>query len=112
MPSIPVRNVFAGAGTIPNVFSGSQYEFAPFDGTIEVGLTVTVVGAATFSCLAGPDTLVESNGMIPFYGTEQAPKYPDDYHVEDEVAMGDRLKIGLVATAACIVNTVLRITPS
>ncbi len=112
MPTITIRTAFAAAGSVANVLLGSQYELAPFNGTMQVGITVTVVNACTFSLFAGPDVLQEPGGIIPFYGTEQMPRYPDDYHWEDEVAHGDRLKVGLVATAACNVNTSVRINPS
>jgi len=112
MPTISGRRVFAAAGSDPNVLLGSQYELAPFDGTIEIGLTQTALGIASCSIFSGPDVLQEPGGLIPTYLTEQAPKYPDDYHWEDEVAHGDRLKIGLVATAAVNVNWVLRATPA
>lgn len=112
MPTISGRQNFGAAGSVANVLLGSQYELAPFDGTIEIGLTQTVVNIASCSIFSGPDVLQEPGGLVPFYGTEQAPRYPDDYHWEDEVAHGDRLKIGLVATAAVIVNWVLRATPA
>jgi hypothetical protein len=112
MPTISGRQVFGGAGSQANVFLGSQYELAPFDGTIEIGCTQTVANACTLAVFSGPDILQEPGGSIPVYTTEQFPKYPDDYHWEDEVAKGDRLKLALVATAACTVNWVMRLTPA
>lgn len=111
MPTISGRQNFAAAGSVANVLLGSQYELAPFDGTIEIGLTSTVLAVATCAIFSGPDILQEPPGSIPVYTTEQFPKYPDDYHWEDEVEQGDRLKIGLTATAAVIVNWVLRLSP-
>ena len=113
MPTISGRQVFAGAGSVANLLLGSQYELAPFDGTVEIGMTSsTTVAVATCSIFSGPDVLQEPGGFIPFYATEQMPKYPDDYHWEDEVAKGDRLKIALVATAATNVDWVVRLTPA
>jgi len=112
VPTISGRTVYAGAATTANLLLGSQYELAPFDGTIEIGMTITVANAATCSIFSGPDVLQEPLGAIPVYTTEQFPKYPDDYHWEDEVAKGDRLKIGIAVTAACTLNWVLRMTPA
>ena len=112
MPSITGRTPFLAAGQIANVLLGSQYELAPFDGTIEIGIACSALNAASASIFSGPDVLQEPGGAIPSYTVEQFPKYPDDYHWEDEVARGDRLKIGFVATAACVINWSLRLTPA
>lgn len=113
MPTISQRNSIAAGGSVANVLSGSQYELAPFDGTIEVGIMAdkNLVTCAVFS---GPDVLAEPGTPVPFGAAEAMPKYPDDFHLEDEVAQGDRLKIMIVNgnAAAAIVNTILRITPA
>lgn len=113
MPTISQRVPIAIGATVLNVLAGSQYELAPFDGTIEVGLMAdkNLVTCAVFS---GPDVLAEPGTPVPFAAAEAMPKYPDDFHLEDEVAQGDRLKIMLVNgnAAATVVNVVLRITPS
>lgn len=113
MPVISGRVSIATGVTVANVLAGSQYEFAPFDGTIELGMFAdkNLVSCAVFS---GPDTLQEPGGMVPFGAAEAAPKYPDDYHWEDEVAAGDRLKVTLTNGNAgtTLVNWVLRISPA
>lgn len=113
MPTISGRTSLAIGATVVNVLSGSQYEFAPFDGTIEVGLMAdgNLVQMALFS---GPDVLQEPGGIVPFAAAEATPKYPDDYQWEDEVASGDRIKLQLVnaSGAARIVNWALRVTPA
>jgi hypothetical protein len=99
--------------TVDNALAGSQYEFAPFDGTIEVGI-FSSVNLVTTSIFSGPDTLAEPGTGVPFGAAEALPVYPDNYHWEDEVAHGDRLKVQLVNGNAgtAIVNVVLRITPA
>jgi hypothetical protein len=113
MPTIAKRFSMATATTVDNALSGSQYEFAPFDGTIEIGIFAdkNLVTTAVFS---GPDTLAEPGTPVPFGGSESLPIYPDNYHWEDEVAHGDRLKVQLVNANAgtAIVNVVLRLTPA
>lgn len=113
MPTITKRVSMATLTTVDNVLSGSQYEFAPFDGTIEVGIIADKpqVSCAVFS---GPDVLAEPGTVAPNAAAEQAPKYPDDFFLEDDVAQGDRLKISLVNgnAATSIVIVSLRITPA
>lgn len=113
MPTISKRNSMATNTTVDNVLANSQYEFAPFDGTIEIGIFAdkNLVTTAIFS---GPDVLAEPGTPVPFGATEASPVYPDHYPFEDEVAQGDRLKITLVNSNAgtAIVNTILRLTPA
>ena len=115
MPTISGRTALTATGTagatVTNVLQGSQYEFMPFDGKISIGILATV-NLVTCAIFAGPDVLAEPGSMVPINATESAPKYPDEYHWEDEVAMGDRLKIGLVNgnAGAATVNWALRIS--
>lgn len=113
MPTISKRFSMATGTTIDNVLAGSQYEFAPFDGTIEVGIIADKpqVECAVFS---GPDVLAEPGAAVPNAAAEQSPKYPDDYFLEDDVAQGDRMKVTLTNKNAgtAIVITSLRITPA
>jgi len=115
MPTIGKRVSLAIGTTVDNVLANSQYEFAPFDGTIEVGIFAprSLLTCAIFS---GPDVLAEPGTPIPFGAAEAMPVYPDHYHWEDEVAHGDRLKIsvsnGNTAAGPDAVNVVLRLTPA
>jgi hypothetical protein len=112
MPTISGRNSIAAGANVVNVLSGSQYEFAPFDGQMVIGLKAdkNLVSCAIFS---GPDTLQEPGGMVPFGAAEATPVYPDDYHWEDTVARGDRIKLSLNNGNAgtAIINWSLRFTP-
>jgi len=96
-----------------NVLLGSQYELAPFDGTMILGL-FSSVNLVTVSVFAGPDTLQEPGGMVPFGSAEATPRYPDDYHWDDEVAHGDRIKVALHNGNAgtAIINWAVRLTPA
>ncbi|HXJ70390.1 MAG TPA: hypothetical protein VNM39_15915 [Verrucomicrobiae bacterium] len=117
MPTITKRISLAAAATVDNALANSQYEFAPFDGTIEIGMLTQrdLITAAIFS---GPDVLAEPGTPVPFTtaGGVAMPVYPDNYHWEDEVAHGDRLKItlsnGNAAGGPDIVMVVLRLTPA
>lgn len=115
MPSIVKRFSMAIGTTIDNAFAASQYEFAPFDGTIEIGITAqrTLVTCALFS---GPDVLAEPNSPVASKGADVLPVYPDDFPYEDEVAHGDRIKLTLIngntAAGPDAVNVILRMTPA
>jgi hypothetical protein len=122
MPTIVKRVLPAVSGVVDNALANSQYEFAPFDGTMEIGI---MAGAPGCQCaiFSGPDVLSEPGSTLPSTPTgtaatpvEGMPKYPDDYHWEDEVAHGDRLKITITNTnttgVAVPVNIVLRLTPA
>lgn len=114
-PTVSGRQSLAIGATVSNVLLGSQYELAPYDGTIEIGIFAprSLITCAIFS---GPDVLAEPGSPVPFGAAEALPKYPDDYHWEDEVAQGDRLKISLsnanAAAGPDFVNWVLRLTPA
>ena len=122
MPTISGRTISLAQGAvIENVLLGSQYELAPADGTIEIGLLAdSTAGAVTFTCtiFSGPDVLQEPGGLVPqaTLATKATPAYPDDYHWEDEVARGDRLKIRIQnSSATALAGTVawiLRFTPA
>lgn len=113
MPTISGRTSLATGTSVANVFLGSQYELAPFDGTIEIGIMADK-NLVTCGIFSGPDVLAEPGSPVPFAAAEATPKYPDDYHWEDEVAAGDRLKLSLSNANAgtTIVNWVLRLTPA
>ena len=113
MPTIIGRTSLTTGASSANVFLGSQYELAPFDGTIEIG-AMADKNLVTLSVFSGPDTLQEPGGFCPFGSTEATPKYPDDYHWEDEVAQGDRLKLAIVNgnAATAIINWALKSTPA
>lgn len=113
MPSINRRFSMLTGTTVDNALSGSQYEFAPFDGTIELGIFADKP-QVTCSVFSGPDVLGEPGSPVHFGATEALPVYPDHFPYEDEVAQGDRLKVQLVNSNAgtALVNVMLRIAPA
>jgi hypothetical protein len=116
MPTMSGRTTVGIGLNSGNVLLGQQYELAPFDGTVEIGCIAdrNLVSCAIFS---GPDILQQPGGIVTFNGaaaTELTPKYPDDYHWEDEVAKGDRLSLSFQNgnAAITIVNWAVRLTPA
>lgn len=111
MPTISGRQVVAIGATF-QPFVGSQYEFAPFDATIELALKCDK-NLVTCSVFSGPDILAEPGSFVPVGALDEPPKVPDDYHWRDDVAKGDRLKVTVVNgnAAATTLYWVLSITP-
>jgi hypothetical protein len=110
---VPATGTLAVGQTVDNVLGGSQYEFAPFDGTIEVGILGSIADMQC-SVFSGPDVLAEPGSVIDNAGAIRSPKYPDDFFLEDDVAQGDRLKISVTNTGAAVGVAVvaLRISPA
>jgi len=111
MPTISGRqSILTGATFQP--FVGSQYEFAPFDAEIKLGLKCDK-NLVTCSVFSGPDILAEPGSFVPVGTLDEPPKVPDDYHWVDDVAKGDRLKVTVTNAnaATTVLYWVLSITP-
>ena len=78
MPTMSGRASLAAGASSGNVLLGQQYELAPFDGTIEVGI-VADKNLVTCSVFSGPDILQQPGGLVPVGTLDAPPKYPDDY---------------------------------
>lgn len=113
MPVISGRTSLATGATVKNVLQGSQYEFMPFDGTIEV-LAKADHNLVTCNLFSGPDVLAEPGTGVPIAAAEATPVYPDDIIGEDEAAQGDRLQFGLANgnAATAIINWRISISPA
>lgn len=110
MPVI-IQRVALGANGTALPLAGSQYEYLPFAALVEIGLSADATGVLA-SVSSGPDILQEE-GPVQVGTINVQPKYPDDFHLSDEAAPGDRLKIALRDTSgtARTVMVVARINP-
>lgn len=111
MPLFTDKRSVAANATVTNVLSGSQYEFLPFASLVEIGLAAESAGILT-TVSSGSDILQEE-GPVPVLAAGAFPKYPDEFHLSDEAAPGDRLKVSLRNTTGGAVNiiTVVKLTP-
>jgi hypothetical protein len=109
MPTIKVAPSVAANATVDNALSGSQFEFLPFDASVEFGVVAAAAGIV-MDVYSGADTLIES-GVVS--AANRSPIYPDDYDLVDAAAAGERLKVRLRNTtgAAIVVNVAVRLTP-
>ena len=99
------RTNVAANGNNPNVLVGQFIEFPPRDGFIQYGLTsdLTSATADDFSVdvLSGTDIIARA--LAPRASGNQ-PVYPDDFHLSDAVAAGDRQIIGVTSKNAAAKN--------
>jgi hypothetical protein len=90
-----------GVGTVPaltagaaiNVCAGQQYEFMPFHAQIRIAAVTTATGVLA-TIYSGTD-LLQQEGAIQIKAASTFPAFPDDFHLTDDVAAGDRLNITL-----------------
>lgn len=112
MPVIQGTTSVAAASVNDNVLSGSQFEFLPFNASLEFGLAGDANGAdLRVDVYSGSDILMEN---APMSAQNRLPVYPDDYTLTDVAAAGERLKIRVRNTnagAARSINYAVRITP-
>ena len=73
-----------------NVWTGTQFEFAPYDALLELG----VLGSATglqFTFATGADVLAIDQAVSVVTAANVYPVYPDQFVVNDVVGVGERI---------------------
>ena len=110
MPSYMTRQSIA-AGAAVNILQGAQYEFLPFHANVRFGLVGDATGLVG-TVYAGTDLLMEE-GPLDFVAAGRLPVDPDNFHLDDDVAAGDRLKVLVRNPTAGAINEILilKITP-
>lgn len=103
MPAISSSVSVAASGVNENVLAGSQWEFMPFDGMLEIGLCGDANGAdLAIDIFTGTDIELEGSRANT---QNRMPVYPDDFPVMAGAAAGDRLKIRVRNTSAAGART-------
>ena len=111
MPIIQNRVSIAAGVTNDNLLSGSQFEFLPYDASLEFAVNADANGQEVLcDVYSGQDVLMEN---APLNSQARIPVYPDDYNLTDVAAAGERLKIRARNTGAGahVVSFAVRITP-
>jgi len=111
MPTFSVATSIP-AGQAVNILAGTQYEFIPFHAQLEIGAVTPLTGIVS-TVYAGTDLLVQESVIVDLKPAGQLPIYPDNFHVADECAAGDRINIthrNTTASAATVI-TVVRYNP-
>jgi hypothetical protein len=110
LPLIALRTtVLANATAFP--LTGQQYEFMHEHCTVEIAVVAAATGILA-TVYSGPD-LLQQEGQVTIKAANSAPVYPDDYHLEDDAAAGDRLSVQLRNTTGANIDvfTYIKITP-
>ena len=109
MPIIKKEISIAADATNDNIFSGSIYEFLPWNASINLGMLGSATGlVATVN--TGSDTVQEESPLT--VGTVM-PKIPDDMDVQDVAAAGERfvVKVRNTTGGALTVRAIAQIQP-
>lgn len=109
MPIIKKEISIAANATNDNIFSGSIYEFLPWNASINLGISGSATGlVATVN--TGSDTVQEES---PVNILTTMPKIPDDMDIQDVAAAGERfvVKVRNTTAGALTVRALAQITP-
>ena len=101
--------VFAGAGTQNNILSGTNLQYAPFDGSLKIGATISA-STGTLNAFAGADQFIDQAYLPP---VNRVPLLPEDYMVLDEVEIlaGEQIKIDVTLAGAATLIYTVELTP-
>jgi len=97
MPFIGKRVVLAASSTA-SALTDDQFEYLPYNALVEFAVLADATGVL-MTIFSGSDLLMDE-GPVPIGTINVFPKYPDDYHLTDVAAGGERLKIRLRDTSA------------
>jgi len=97
MPFIAKRIVLAASGS-SSALTDDQFEYLPYNSLVEFGLLTDATGVLA-TVFSGSD-LLQDEGPVAIGTINVFPKFPDDYHLTDIAAGGERLKIRLRDTSA------------
>lgn len=97
MPMIQ-RRIALGAGLTASALAEDQFEYLPYNALVEIAVLADATGVL-MTVMSGSDLLMDE-GPVPIGTINVFPKYPDDYHITDVAAAGERLKIRLRDTSA------------
>lgn len=110
MPVIKRETSIPANGSVENVFTGSIYEFLPWNAAINLGVTGDATGLlATFT--SGSDVVIEESPVDIL--ANLFPVIPDNMGVQDVARGGERLvlKVRNTTGAPIIARTLAQIQP-
>lgn len=112
MPAIQGSVSVALSSVNDNVLAGSQFEFLPYNASLEFGLNGDANGGdLRVDVYSGSDVLLEN---APMSIINRIPLYPDDFILTDVAAAGERIKIRCRNTSAAAARTLffsVRVSP-
>lgn len=106
MPMIKARSSL-GANARAFPFTGSQYEYLPFDAAVLFAVLSDTGGVVNASVFSGSDVLLQ-NSQIDILAVASPIIYPDHYNLQDLAARGERISVDLQEAAGAAGPTVVR----
>lgn len=102
----------AGNAFNANVWTGTQFEFAPYDAIFELG-AMTSASGLQITLATGADTLAIDQALTVVRAANQYPIYPDDFVFEDLIGVGQRIVESIRNTTAGALShfSTIRLTP-
>jgi hypothetical protein len=90
MPLLQRTDSIAANAFNANVWTGTQFEFAPYHALLEAAVLGSATGLQT-TFATGADVLVIDQAVSPVRAANQYGIYPDDFIFQDIVAEGERI---------------------
>jgi len=91
------KRIALGASSSASALTDDQFEYLPYNALVEFGLLADATGVLA-TIFSGSDLLMDE-GPVAIGAINVFPKFPDDYHLTDVAAGGERLKIRLRDTS-------------
>jgi len=112
MPILQRTDSIAANGFNSNVWSGTQFEFAPYDALLEASILGSATGLQT-TFATGADVLAIDQALTPVRASNQYGIYPDDFVFQDVVAAGERIVEAIRNTTAGALShfSTIKLTP-
>lgn len=99
MPVLQRTDSIAANAFNANVWTGTQFEFAPYDASLELGVLGSATGLqATFATGADTQSIDQAVSVVRL--ANQYPLYPDDFIYFDVIGLGQRIIEALRNTTA------------
>jgi hypothetical protein len=112
MPYLQRTDSIAANAFNSNVWSGTQFEFAPYDALFELGIMGSATGLQN-TVATGADTLTIDQAVTVVRAANQYPLYPDDFTIQDVIGLGQRIIQAIRNTTAGALShfSSIRLTP-
>lgn len=96
MPFFQTSQPVAANATVENILTGSQWEFAPYNATVEFAINGSAAGLVT-DVTTGQDVVAEASSVNT---ANRFGILPDDFVYQDVVRAGERIKVRVRNTTA------------
>lgn len=113
MPFLQRTDSIGANGFNANVWSGTQFEFAPYDAIFELAALTSATGLNA-TVATGADTLAIDQGLSVVRAANQYALYPDDFVMQDVIGIGQRIIEAIRNTTAGALShfSSIRLTPA